>query len=306
MSTNLVIPLHLKPLLRQLDQDAMGALRACQTQYATLERTHHERICDMIGFIAAFVAQVRATPSDMRKFLRNEYWDGKPQEPKPKNVVRLATMYVIGAKESKGALYQQALTYAKVVDYFLSIGTTVTDIPAFLRRKKIDHLLDEINPPRDNDEPTAAEEPAERQTRAKGAKPDEAMRGSSREDKAEAPEDDEGEATDSEEYEAGPAGDAKNVDEAAPAANTISNDEDDDLLGGLPNPKEERREWERDTIKRARAIWKEGYEVLLVSMAKQPYDALMQLQGDGYVDLKCEYARSEDWQAIRCLHVRPN
>ncbi len=294
---------NLQSLLNRLKHNAISAIQQCRAQYEKSEKAHHECVYDVIGFVAAFVAHLRGTPSEARKFLADEYWVDKPYEPQEKNLVRLATMYALGAKESKGALYQQAVTYTKVVEHFLKAGTDPIDIPGLLKQETIYKLIERIKPKAEEEQP-AVEAADQRQVKAKDAKADDAVRSPLRNADTEVVGDAGGEGIDSDEGEAEAAEPGPDAQEGAPA-NTTPDDEEDDLLAGAPDLRKEQTQWERNLIKRARAIWKEGYEVLLVSMPKVSCDTLMAFQGDGYVELKCEYARSEDWQAVKCLHIRP-
>lgn len=135
----------LSNLLEMLKREPIHALNRCRDRYQASAASHHETVYEIIAFNVEFVLRLRNSERDQQDFLTHEYWVGKPQGPKKKNLSRLATMYVLGAKESRGALYEQALIYTKVVDHFLGIDIKAEDIPAELKRKPIYKLLDQID-----------------------------------------------------------------------------------------------------------------------------------------------------------------
>ncbi|RYF13686.1 MAG: hypothetical protein EOO77_15150 [Oxalobacteraceae bacterium] len=135
----------LATLLKRLEHGAMRALRWCRNGFQASAASHNETLYDTIAFIVAFVLHLQTNEQDRRAFLNDEHWSEKPHTTNEKNLSRLAAMYILGAKKCRGALYNQALTYTKVADWFLEIDIEPSDIPAELKRKPIYKLLDEID-----------------------------------------------------------------------------------------------------------------------------------------------------------------
>lgn len=135
------VKVELAELLEVLDEQPMRALRRCKRRFEASEKAHRENVNETIAFIVAFVLHLRESEADLEEFLRDEFWEGKPHGPNAKNLSRLATMYILGARESRGALYQQGLEYTNVVKYFLSEKTRPRDVPAVLRQTPIYKIL---------------------------------------------------------------------------------------------------------------------------------------------------------------------
>ena len=132
-------------LLEKLKRNPRKALIWCRNRFQASAAGYHETLYDTIAFIVAFVLHLEANERDRRAFLEDDYWSEKPHSPKEKDLSRLATMYIIGAKTSRGALYNQGLIYTKVADHLLDINIEPSEIPAELKRKPIYKILDEIN-----------------------------------------------------------------------------------------------------------------------------------------------------------------
>lgn len=131
-------------LLQLLKEFPMYALRSCRDAFQTSAKTHNETVYETIAFIVAFYLELYDSPEKRNEFLADKYWEDKPQPPKEKNLVRLTAMYMVGATQSKGALYVQALEYTKVAKYFIALGVEPEAIPEELKRKPIYRIIDEL------------------------------------------------------------------------------------------------------------------------------------------------------------------
>ncbi len=136
---------NLRDLIRLMQRAALKALDACRSQFRLSEKSHNETLYDTIAFIVALVRHLRGSKEECEAFIADPHWADKPHRPKEKNLPRLVAMYVLGAKKSEGGLYQQALTYTKVIEYYLKKEVPVEDIPADLQREKLYGLLARID-----------------------------------------------------------------------------------------------------------------------------------------------------------------
>jgi len=150
----------LQSLLTLMVRDAMQALEECQSEFQTSEKSHNEVLYDTIAFIVAFVLHLRRSVSDRQNLLTAPHWENKPHPVKEENLTRLTTMLVVGAKESKGNLYQQALDYTKVVEYYLDSEFDIEEIPGDLKQETISGVLRRVR---------SAQEPAQKGSHDSGA-----------------------------------------------------------------------------------------------------------------------------------------
>lgn len=142
---------RLPDLLSVLDENPLNALHRCRRNFQASDRSHNEILYELIAFVVAFGLRLRQSPAECARFLNEEMWADTPQKPKEKNLPRLATRAALGALQSSGARYQQALEYTKVVEHFLEQGIEPETIPHRLRRKPIYKILEELKPPQTED-----------------------------------------------------------------------------------------------------------------------------------------------------------
>ncbi len=135
---------NLSMWLVKLYEHPLKALEDCRESYARSAGAHTEKLYESIGFMTAFVHHLNSDERSLSEFRDHRFWASNARATSSKHLSIMAVRFLLGAGEAKGALYEQARSYAKLVEFFLSEKTEPSAIPEVLRRKTIYGLLDQL------------------------------------------------------------------------------------------------------------------------------------------------------------------
>ena len=137
--------------LLQLEQNPVDALEQFRADFQRSESTRSIRLYQSIAFLVLFVATLAKTPAHEHAFRTHKFWNGSQRVINSKRLPLLAVRFVLGAKSAEGALYEQARSYAKVVEFFRENQADPYDVVNRLERRGIYGLLDELSDTEKND-----------------------------------------------------------------------------------------------------------------------------------------------------------
>ena len=130
--------------LVRLHKHPVKALEDCKESYARSAGAHTKKLYESIGFMTAFVRHLNSDERSMKEFREHRFWASNTRATSSKHLSIMAVRFLLGAGEAKGALYEQARSYAKLVEFFLSEKTEPSAIPDVLSGKTIYGLLDQL------------------------------------------------------------------------------------------------------------------------------------------------------------------
>ncbi|GJD41930.1 hypothetical protein [Methylobacterium bullatum] len=136
--------LTFKQLLDMLNDNAMDALVCCRNQYGDSRRQRENNVYETVGFLSAYVADVRNSNVLEDELYNHECWTSYGYKPKRGEVTRTAVRFVLCNYRTHTPLYEKARVYSKVIDYYLAKNMTPADIVVQLREEKLAGVLENL------------------------------------------------------------------------------------------------------------------------------------------------------------------
>lgn len=110
-------------LLRSLKINPIAAIQDCEAQYHSALKSHNERLKQVIAVAVGFVTVLLEQPKTRTEFFELEWFGGGIRTPSDEKLPRWVMRYLLDCDEATGALYEQARSYAVIVQHFLDEGT---------------------------------------------------------------------------------------------------------------------------------------------------------------------------------------